>query len=159
MERIKDELHFCNKSNLIRDKFFNYIKNSNFSVKAICVNKQELHSEYLIDNPNKLYNYLLKMLLDSLKVESEIKIILDGKGNKTLEKQLKHYLKENSKLNVKKIKIQDSKKDVLLQLADMIASSIGHSYNKKEKTNANRWKNIISHKIKTYGILGNILPR
>ena len=87
------------------------------------------------------------MLLDSLKVDNEIKIVLDGKGNKNLEKQLKHYLKSTSNLNVKKIKIQDSKKDVLLQLADMVASSIGHSYNKKDKTGADKWKNIIAHKI------------
>lgn len=147
LEHLEDELHFCKTPNDMRDKFFYFIKSCIFKSKAICVNKKELYSEYLINNPDKLYNYILKQLLDSLNTQEELKIILDSKGNKTLERQLKQYLKTNSRLNVKKIRAKDSKSDVLLQLADMIASCIGHAYNKKEKPNADKWQNIVADKI------------
>lgn len=147
LENLKNELHFCKTPDNIKDKFFNFIKNCDFKAKAICVNKQELYSEFLTSNPDKLYNYVLKLLLDSLNVNDKLKIILDGKGNKKLEKQLKNYLKTNSKLQIEKIKTKDSRNDLLLQLADMVASSIGHSYNKQNKNNADKWRSIISDKI------------
>lgn len=147
LEHLTDELHFCKTPNNTKDKFFYFIKSCNFNSKAICVNKKELYSEFLINNPDKLYNYILKQLLDSLNTDKELKIILDGKGNRTLEKQLKQYLKTNSKLKVKKIKTKDSKSELLLQLADMIASCIGHSYNRKDKQNSDKWRKIISDKI------------
>lgn len=147
LEHLENELHFCKTPNDMRDKFFYFIKSCGFKSKAICINKKELYSEYLTNNPDKLYNYALKLLLDSLNTQEELKIILDGKGNKRLEKQLKQYLKTNPKLNVQKIRTKDSRSDVLLQLADMIASCIGHAYNKKEKSNADKWKNIVADKI------------
>ena len=147
-ERIKDELHFCHKNNLIRDKFFSYIKNSSFTVKAISVNKEQLINEERLQNiSDGLYKYTLKMLLDSLNTDKELKIIIDEKGNKNLERELKQYLKTNPKLKITKLITKDSKRDVLLQLADMVVSAIGHSYNKKDKPNSNRWKDMIASKI------------
>ena len=146
-EHLDGELHFCKTPNVVRDKFFYFIKNCDFKAKAIYVNKQILYSKFLQTHPDKLYNYMLKLLLDSLNIDIELKIILDGKGNKILEKQLRQYLKSNSKLKIEKIKIKDSKSDVLLQLADMVVSAIGHSYNKQHRDNADKWKNIISKKI------------
>ena len=152
-ERLKDELHFCKKNNLIRDKFFSYIKNSNFTVKAISVDKERLYSEYLKNNPDKFYNYILKMLLEKMVLDNtntrneNLKIVLDEKGNKNLEKELKQYLQSNPQLRVSKLSVRDSKNDVLLQLADMVASAIGHSYNRTDKPNSSRWKDMIANKV------------
>ncbi|MDR0423728.1 MAG: DUF3800 domain-containing protein [Rickettsiales bacterium] len=145
-EKINGELHFCKTPNNIKDKFFYFINKFNFKAKSICVNKDELRSEFLIKNPEKLYNYMLKLLLDNLNNEKHFNIIIDGKGNKVLERQLKSYLKTNTKLKVKNIKAKDSRSETLLQLADMVASAIGYSYN-KNKENKSKWKNIISDKI------------
>ena len=146
-ENLNSELHFCKTPNSIRDKFFNEAKNFSFFVEAICVNKSRLYSEFLINNSDKLYNYILKLILKNFDSYDDLHIILDGKGNKSLEKELKLYIRNNSGLKVKKIKMQDSKKDILLQLADMVASSIGHSFNREDKNDADRWKNIINSKI------------
>ena len=146
-ENLNSELYFCKTPNSIRDKFFNEAKNFSFFVEAVCVNKSHLYSEFLINNSDKLYNYILKLILKNFDSYDDLHIILDGKGNKSLEKELKLYIRNNSGLKVKKIKMQDSKKDILLQLADMVASSIGHSFNREDKNDAGRWKNIINSKI------------
>ena len=150
-ENLNKELHFCKTPNDIRDRFFEAIKNCNFVANAICVEKKKIYKDFLINNPDKFYNYVLKMLLNSLNIcEEKLSIILDGKGNKTLERELRKYLQNNSIINIKKIKNKDSKADVLLQLADMVASCIGHSYNKQTKLNADKWKKVINNKIRIW---------
>lgn len=146
-ENLNSELHFCKTQNSMRDKFFEEAKNFPFFAEAIYVNKGILYSEFLKNNSDKLYNYILKWVLERFSEYDDLHIILDGKGNKTLEKELKSYIKSNPKIKVKKIKMQDSKKDTLLQLADMVASSIGHSLNRSDKKDADKWKNTIKNKI------------
>jgi hypothetical protein len=146
-ERLHSEIHFVKIANNIKDKFFYLIKGCRFSAKAICVNKEEIYKDNSFGSRNKLYDFMLKMLLDSLDTKEEMNIVLDGKMRKELQTQLRNYLKLNTELNVKKIRHIESEKDVLIQLADMVASCIGRSYNKKEKENSDKWKNIIAEKI------------
>jgi hypothetical protein len=145
IENLRSELHFVRTHKNIRNKFFDFIKDAKFQVKAICVNKEEMYKENK-NRTDNLHDFILKMLLDSLKIDEEMIIVLDGKGNKILQSKLRNYLKLNTRLKIKKLKIADSKKDILLQLADMVASAIGHSYNRKDRENSDTWKKAIAHK-------------
>jgi hypothetical protein len=144
-ENLRSELHFVKTHKNIRNKFFNFIKDAKFQVKAVCVNKEEIYKENE-SGTNGLHDFILKMLLDSLKIDEEMVIVLDGKSNKILQSKLRNYLKLNTKLRIKKLKVVDSREDILLQLADMVASAIGHSYNEKDKENSDIWKRAIAHK-------------
>jgi hypothetical protein len=144
-KNIRRELHFVNISKRLREQFYIFAKTVNFKAKAIVINKVEITKEILIDSHNKLYNFALKLLLERLKNDTELTIILDGKGSKELQVQLRNYLKTNTNINIKKIKMEDSKTNPLLQFADMIASTIGHSYNKKDSNTD--WRNLLGNKI------------
>ena len=66
-------------------------------------------------------------------------VIIDGSGRKDFRRELERYLKKRinqAKGNlryIEKVKIEDSKKNNLLQVTDMIAGAVGRSYKYKKK--------------------------
>lgn len=84
------------------------------------------------------------------KKEREQFLRLDGLGEKLFKKEVTTYLRKE--LNKKgdrifdSLKFIDSKKDVLIQLADMIASSTNYAFESSEKENHLFYK-IISKRI------------
>lgn len=142
----KTEFKFSKSSNLVRDSFFNKIKDDLFKVKALAVNKDVIHSEFLKSNSKKFYNFILKELVTKVNLENSI-IKIDGKGNRRMTRELRSYLRQGNDLRIKKLKFEDSKNNVLIQMADMIASCIGYSYNRSYKRNSNRWRYLIERKI------------
>lgn len=69
--------------------------------------------------------------------------MIDGKASKYLALEVKTYLRKNSDLKIKKLKFECSKKNILLQMSDMIASAAGYSYNRKD---AKKWIMMIRNK-------------
>ena len=145
------ELHFSNIDMNKRIKFFNYIKNSinkDFKIFILVFDKSKIYSEFLKKKPNKFYNFSIKNLLNNINIDfkQKTKIVLDKSKSKTLEKELNKYIKNNIRYKITEIKSKDSEKDLLLQLADMFVSCIGHSYNKNTK-NKDIYKDTIKDKI------------
>ena len=77
--------------------------------------------------------------------------MIDGSGSKDFRRQLEKYLKDRINQHkagfpyIKKIKIQDSKKNNLLQVADMVAGSVARFY-KTEKKDCKIYREIIRHR-------------
>ena len=59
-------------------------------------------------------------------------VIFDGSGSREFKRQLRVYLRKKTGDGIKKIKIQSSHSNNLIQLADMIAGAIHRSFTKKE---------------------------
>ena len=74
-------------------------------------------------------------------------VIIDESGRKLFKYQLGTYLKRNTntgnKKYIKKVKMQNSKNNNLIQLADMVAGAINRSLNKNKKK-ANGFREIIA---------------
>ncbi|MFA6518597.1 MAG: DUF3800 domain-containing protein [Candidatus Shapirobacteria bacterium] len=77
------------------------------------------------------------------------KIRLDGTGEREFKKQLTLYLRQNLNTNTQKViknfKFRNSKSDVLIQLADMIAGSL-RRYFDHSTTDWNIYRKIIKHR-------------
>ena len=74
-------------------------------------------------------------------INASVKI--DGSGNKEFQNAMVSYLrKQLGSGKVRKYKLIDSKKDNLIQLADMTVGAIARSYNENRKNN-NYWLNIL----------------
>lgn len=143
------EFHFNKCDDRKRDHFFEAIKPAKFRVRLLVIEKRLLHSENLKHNKEKFVNYCLKMLMrdDGCGlVGATVKI--DGSGSKIFKKASAQYLsRELSKSVVSKVKFQDSQKDVLIQLADMVVSAYARPYQRGERKDAYRWRNLIEKKI------------
>ena len=145
------EFKFNKANKEFRLLFLNHIKDLNFRVRALVFQKDLIYSKNLRSSKEKFYNYALKSVLEknSNTIENA-KIRIDASSDKIFKNNLKVYLRQqlnnNKRKILKNIKFKDSKKDVLIQLADMIVSSISRSY-ETSKSDSQDYINIFRGKV------------
>lgn len=151
--RAHPEFKFNKTRPVIKDAFFEALTPFNFKVRALVVNKSQIYSSHLRDKKESFYNYFIQMLMqydDSILNNASIKI--DGSGDKEFKNALTAYLRKQLGQNkIKKFQFCDSKKDNLIQLADMAAGAIARSYN-PDRDNSTRWL----HMLQKMGKIDNI---
>lgn len=131
------EFRFFKTSKNIRIKFLEAINKFDFRVRCLVVDKSIIHSQELRSNKNSFYAYFIKEVLkhsDSTILNAKIRI--DGSGDRIFRKNFFTYLRRELNTDEKKImhncRMVDSKSNVLVQMADMIAGSINRAYNFKK---------------------------
>ena len=132
------EFRFFKNSRDVRLKFLNAIKDFNFRIRYLAVDKGLIHSEELRSNKNSFYAYFIK---EALKHNGDTiinaKIRIDGSGDRSFRKNFFTYLRRELNSDDKKVmndcRMVDSGNNVLVQMADMIAGSINRSYNTEKK--------------------------
>ena len=128
------EFHFHSNSHRVKEAFFKAVLPYQFFYYGIVINKSKLFGEGF-KNKESFYKYSSSLLFENAKEKLEKAIVVIDESGRTLFKyQLGKYLKQ--KLNapgglthIKKVKMQDSKNNNLLQLADMIAGAVTRSLN------------------------------
>lgn len=145
------EFRFFRTSNRNKIAFLTKISKFNFRVRCLIVDKSTIYSDELRGNKNSFYAYFIKEVLkNNNNTIMDAKIRLDGSGGREFRKTFATYLRRelnsNDKQIMKNFKMVDSKKDVLIQMADMIAGSINRAQNKNKK-DCNDYKKIINNKI------------
>ena len=133
--KFPDETEFkFNKSKKeVRIKFLETVTSFKFKIRSIVFDKRLIRSNELKENKNSFYSYAIKSLLkNSNNSILNASIKLDGSGDRMFKRSFTSYLRKNLNCKEKKIldnfKFVDSKKDVLIQLADMIVGSIRRSH-------------------------------
>ncbi len=153
------ELKFNKLKKEYRLEFLKEIKSCKFRIRSIVVHKELIYSGHLRSDTKSYYNFFLKQVLehnnDTIK---DANLRLDGFGERKFKKAMTSYLRQqlNGDMKnkiMKNIKFVDSKKSVLIQLADMIAGSIHKSF-QKEKNDSQIYKDIIKDKIEDEWIFG-----
>lgn len=145
--RQKPEFKFSRCSNENRDIFFQAVHGCKFRIRYICLRKKIMRSEYLRGNPTNFYNYALKMLIQHASL-ANAKVRIDGNGKKELNKALKTYLRLHSRPEtIRTLRFVDSRREELIQLADMVASALARPHNAPGKSDASRWEQTIRSKI------------
>jgi len=144
---VKPEFKFNKSSYEQRDMFFRAIAQHNFSIQALVVDKKIIRSQQLKQRKDSFYNFFIRNLLaydNKVLINATVKI--DGSGNKELQNAMLGYLrKQIGSGKVNKYKIVDSKKDNLIQLADMAVGAIARAYSAKRK-DSDRWLNMLQNK-------------
>jgi len=148
----KYEFKFNKMNKSLRTDFFKVIQSCKFRVRCIVVLKERVYSLELRKNKEKFYNYFLREVLEhNNNTIKNAKLRLDGFGERRIKKALISYLRKelnggNNKKVMENLKFVDSKKDVLIQLADMITGGI-YRYYQAEKVDKSVYKKIIEDKI------------
>jgi len=133
------EFHFRENSERVRISFLQAIAPYNFFYFGIVLNKDsdKLYGEGF-KVKESLYKYTCSLVFENAKPYlKEAIIIIDKAGTKVFRSQLSKYLKrkiEVEKLDIiRKVKMQHSRGNNLLQLADYIAGVINRVVQKKKK--------------------------
>lgn len=145
------EFKFNKSKRLVKEQFLKNLIEYNFKIRSLVVDKRIIRSLELRNNKNSFYSYAIKMLLkfsNQSILKASIKI--DGSGDRTFRRTFVSYLRKE--LNTESLKVMDccklvdSKQNVLIQMADMIAGSVRRSYD-VNKSDAVIYKKIIAKHI------------
>ncbi len=143
VKRLEERKHFhsqyewkFNKSKHdLRVEFLTLIKDYNFEIRSVVMNKAAITGPKLKSDKNSFYNYSCKLVLQYANASLyEAKIIFDKRGPREFYGHLKTYLRDKCNLDytkIKEISSKDSKKYKPLQIVDMVAGAIGRSYSSK----------------------------
>jgi hypothetical protein len=115
------------------------------------VDKAVIRSEELKENKNSFYSYAIKMILKySGSSISDARIKIDGSGGREFRRNFLSYLRKQlnseQKRIIKNCRLVNSKGNVLIQMADMIAGSTRRSCD-NSKTDSSAYRNIIKKHI------------
>jgi len=127
------ELKFNSAKKSIIKNLLRLVQQFEFKAYAIAVDKTKMTALPSLASGESLHNYVIRELL--LRIElSEPVIFIDGVTDKKHIQRTRTYLRQALKQNgVEKSKIYlvDSRKDVLIQLADIVAGSVARSFDKQ----------------------------
>lgn len=143
----KFEFKFNKTNREFRLKFLQEVSHFKFRFRAIVFEKTKIKSDELKTSKQSFYNYAIKMVLKhNFGTIKGAKIRLDGHGDRIYKREVIRYLRKelNNRENkiFQKLQFVDSKSNVLIQLADMIAGSIHRKY-MMEKMDSKTYFNII----------------
>ncbi|MFZ1361260.1 MAG: DUF3800 domain-containing protein [Candidatus Saccharimonadales bacterium] len=121
------------------------IAHLNFRIRAICIDKTLVRSHELRNKQDSFYNYAIKEVLSKTATLDEADVRLDGHSGRAYKKSAATYLRRevNSHASkIKKVRFVDSRTNVLIQLADLVAGSVLRS-TQTDKTDAKVYTQIL----------------
>ena len=133
----------------MRDAFLKAVQPYSFFYYGIVINKARLYGEGF-KNKESFYKYACRLVFENAKEKlHDATVILDQSGSDDFRNQLRTYLKrhmndEQHRL-IKKVKMQDSSRNNLLQLADYVASVLNRSV-QQQKNSSDGYRKTISHR-------------
>lgn len=148
------EFKFRKNSKIIKARFLELANQYNFEVYAVYVDKTKYPTSFQLSDHKKLYDWTVKELLKIIPM-SDAQVKIDGSLSREHKLKIKSEIRKEinaTEYKIKEIQPQDSAKDNLIQLADMIVGAINRSF-QPNKTDAEVYIQIIRHKIKGLKLL------
>jgi hypothetical protein len=131
-DRIKVEYKSSSTKKNFKGNFFDAIRDINFKISYIAVDKNSIYDPKLIYKSKAFYDFFLKKIIDETSLNNaNVKI----DETSSVEIHLKHYLNRNNVNKIKRINFGNSKSNNLIQLADMVAGALYRHYWENNKDN------------------------
>jgi hypothetical protein len=147
------EFRFNGCSKDIRLAFLARVAKFKFRVRAIVMDKSRIYGAELRSSKESFYRYAVKMVLKySFGRICEARLKVDGHGDRAFRRELQAYLRRELKGKqgeprvVSDLKIVDSRANVLIQLADMIAGTL-RRYAEAEKDDRELYRGAIARRL------------
>lgn len=146
--RKKTEFKFSKDRKEIIAGLLKIVREYDFEIYAVYLDKTRFGGMLDIIDKNKLYNWTIAELLRIIPL-GNTKVKIDGRSGKQNMKKTAAYLRHELNGVTRRLEIgfEDSRDNNLIQLADLIAGSINRSLN-KDKTDATSYVQILRDKIK-----------
>lgn len=129
------EFKFSKNQKTIIKETIHFLNTFDYSAYAIVLDKNKIDKNILPSSKREsVYMFVIKELLKKLSI-SNATIIIDGSYGSKYIKDAKVYLRQQLKksgIENYSIKFSDSRKNVLIQLADLVAGSVSRSLSDKK---------------------------
>ena len=142
--KVKPEFKFTKSGDAVRNSFFATTSDYRFRVRAIVVDKAAVQSPHLRTVTDNFYNYFLRLVLQHDGGATQgASIKIDGSGDAEFKRELTSYLRQQLRDGqIGKFTFVDSKKDSLVQLADMCSGAILRAYRNDLRQN-DTWLSVL----------------
>lgn len=147
--KLRKEFKFNKLKKDYRVAFLSCVSRFNWQYFVITINKQALYGKGF-SHKQSFYKYTLKLVLSNAAgILSNATVIIDSSDTRKFRHQLAAYLRDkvntDDKALIKKVKSQESHRNNLLQLADMVAGAVARSF-RSDKTDKETYRNLIVSK-------------
>ena len=145
------EFKFFKSRQAVREDFLRAINPFNWRTRCIVIDKSKIYSDNFKNNKASFYSYAIKSVLkNNANSIKNARIKIDGSGDRIFRKKFVSYLRQHLNSEeyriMKNCKLVDSKENVLIQMADMVAGSIRRSFD-ENKTDGTIYKEIFKKHI------------
>ncbi len=148
--RAEFEFHFAKLKPTWREMFLRKVGQFEFFYFTVVLDKGELLKRGL-DVQEALHRYTCGLVFECAKPYlREATVVLDGQASELFRRDLTSYLRKKMKEAgddqplIRKLKHQDSHKNHLLQVADIVCGAVTRSFSGKE--DARTYRSLISHR-------------
>lgn len=144
------EFHFNQLRPDYREAFLKAVSPYDWFYFSIVINKEKLTGKGF-QFPDSFYKYTCSLVFENAKQYlNEATVVIDGSGSRQFRRELSSYLrkrvndpKEGARY-IHQVKLQDSQKNHLLQMADMVCGAVARSF--KEKKDSQVYRQLVSHR-------------
>jgi hypothetical protein len=144
------EFHFSKLKRAWRAEFLRSLATFEWFYFSVVLNKAKLTGKGF-QFPDPFYKYTCGLVFQNAKPHlNDAIVVIDGSGGREFRTQLSNYLRkrvneggDGPKL-IRKVKLQDSHQNSLLQLADMVCGAVARSYSAPDEQSSLR--KLISHR-------------
>ncbi|MCL2085315.1 DUF3800 domain-containing protein [Candidatus Saccharibacteria bacterium] len=133
-----DEFKFSSTRKSVIKDLLQFIRQFKFESYAVVIDKAKITGAPHLPENETLYDYAMKELLLKLEL-SEPTIVIDGAIGKKHAEKTRTYLRQALKrhgVGKSKISFTDSRRDTMVQLADIVAGSVARSLDAKKSDHA-----------------------
>jgi hypothetical protein len=129
----RSEFHFSSSSDKIRRAFLESVCQDDFKYAGFVVDKRKFYG-HIFSNPTEFYEFSVGIVCDHVKpLLHNAKIIIDKNGDRAfrqrLERRLKAQMTDTAGIcRIRKVAMEASHSNNLLQLADMLCGAVMRSY-------------------------------
>jgi hypothetical protein len=129
-----------------RHEYFIAVRDFSFRYYSLVFNKSRLGPEFR--KGEQFYRSACHLLCGkAAHVLHEATVVIDGSGSKQSQRELSTYLRKKVNGNggrfIREVMLEDSKKNSLVQLADMVCGAVARSFS--QKTGSDQYRLAIKH--------------
>jgi hypothetical protein len=144
------EFHFSKLKAAWREAFLQAVASCEWFYFSVVLNKAKLTGKGF-QFPDPFYKYTCGLVFQNAKPYlNDAIVVIDGSGGREFRTQLCTYLRKrineggDAPKLIRKVKLQDSRQNLLLQLADMVCGAVARSYTAPAEQN--NYRKLISHR-------------
>ncbi|HEY8579908.1 MAG TPA: DUF3800 domain-containing protein [Beijerinckiaceae bacterium] len=144
----QNEFRFSKSSDRMRDRFFEMLGGCALEVRALVIRKELVRSAEVLRGGEAFYDVSIRAAIEHCASDVvDAEVVIDGRGERRFARALQAH---GRKPFIRRVSFRDSRKEPLVQLADMAAGGIARAY--RNEGAEHRWMAMLSK----HGQLGRI---
>jgi Protein of unknown function (DUF3800) len=149
------EFHFSECPDKIREEFFRCVAAEDFLYHAFVINKQCLYpGANNFRDGKSFYQFAVSIVCENARsLLQDAKIVIDKNGDRAFKRELESRMKKqmvdgNGNCLIRKVAMEASHSNNLVQLADMVCGAVARSFNTNDDAQKDRFRKLIKRREK-----------